>query len=132
MNSHDTWYASLDRRAMCADKGAEPERRLRTPRAQKRVRAQQAELYVEALGLKGACKAMGLGPWQIHSLRRWLRGGQPVPHNRGNHAKFKLSAQDRADILAMKGQEKSAYPAALYNVHPSTVRRIWNGWEPRA
>lgn len=132
MNALDTWYSSLERRGEIADRReAEPAVRRRTPRAQKLVRARQAELYVQALGLKGACVAMQLGPWQIHGLRRWLAGG-PVPHNHGNHAKFKLTAEDRAAILAMKGKEKSLYVALLYDVHPASIRRIWAGWEPKS
>ena len=122
--SNDPWLTGKNRA------GRPDDRPRRAPVAQKRVRAEQAELYVNALGLKGACRAMGLGPWQIHSLRRWLRDGAPVPRKRGG--KFKLSADDRAAILALKGKEKSTYVGAIYGVHHSWICRIWSGWEPRS
>ncbi|HEX5264426.1 MAG TPA: hypothetical protein VFW13_12915 [Phenylobacterium sp.] len=96
----------------------------RTPRAQKLVRARQAELYVQALGIKGACAAMGLGPWQIWSLRRWLAGA-PIPHSRAGKFKPKLTDTQRDEIRAARGREKIPYLAALYGVHDCTIKRVW-------
>ncbi len=134
MNALDTWYAGRPAKAATLapdpwltgkDHGRKPPPPRRTPRAQKRVRAEQAELYVQALGLKGACVAMQLGPWQIHSLRRWLRDGAPIPHSRAGRFKPKLTDTQRAEILAAKGKDKMSYLALVHGVHIATIGRIW-------
>lgn len=99
----------------------------RTPRKAKRQRAEQAELYVQALGVKGACAALGINQSSIWRLRSWLRGGGPVPHTQAGQRRPKLSDEQRQEIRQAKGREKIAYLALVYGVHDCTIKRIWSG-----